>query len=111
MKSSALATALVASETELKTAISSADALISRANSRFAASTSATQASQSMPRVFHESRYRSAAARVAVVCGACEQLFIGIIVERIGMRRRSADRSYAGARWGRASAEAFSGIP
>src|SRR5512143_1279252 len=92
-KSIALAAALVASDTELKTAISSAEALIKRANSCLASCTSSTQASQSIPDWFHESRYRSAAARVASVCGACEQLFIGMSDVRSGIRARHDERS------------------
>ena len=49
VKSIALATALVASDTELKTAISSGEALISFANACLARSTSPIHASQSMP--------------------------------------------------------------
>jgi len=38
-----------------------------------------------MPWVFHESRYLSAACRVAKVCGAWEQLFIGVMDWSSGM--------------------------
>ena len=66
VKSIALATALVASDTELNTAISSGRCVDERANALFARCTSVIHASQSMPLVFHDSRYRSAAARVAI---------------------------------------------
>src|SRR5438034_10525237 len=69
----ALATALAASDTELNTAISSVDALISRANSSLARRTSSIHDSQSIPWVFQDSKYRSAAARVTSVWGAWEQ--------------------------------------
>ena len=96
VKSRALATALVASETELNTAISSTLALIKAANARLARRTSSIHPSQSIPWRFHDSRYRSAAARVASVCGACEQWFIGTCVASRGMRARHALRSYPG---------------
>ena len=92
-KSSALATALIASDTELKTAMSSGEAPMSAAKAAFASCTSSIHASQSIPVRFQESRYRSAAARVTSVCGPCEQLFIGMHDARSGMRRRSASMS------------------
>ena len=82
------------SDTELKTAMSSADAPISAANATLASRTSSIHASQSIPARFHDSRYRSAAARVASVCGLCEQLFMGTIPDAIrGMRCRSVSMS------------------
>ena len=64
-------------------------------NSARAAQPSPTQASQSMPVSFQEVRYLSAAACVAEHWRACEQLFIGMCVRRIGIWLRTASRSYS----------------
>ncbi len=93
MKSSPVATLAVAWETDVATATSTASAPMSAANSARALSVSPIQASQSIPASFQDPRYASAAALVVSHCGACEQLFIGMCVARIGMRLLTSSRS------------------